>query len=356
MHILCPVNKLGEVEAVIEAGASELYCGVLPDSWKRNYTNMASANRREWQVSNLVGFDQLREVVSVAHAHGVPVCLTLNALYSEAQYPGIRLQVEAAVAAEVDAVIVADLGLMMTLPEWAPDLAFYVSTGGTTFNSEAAKFYTGLGARRVILPRHFRVDEMIALAERNPDIEFECFILNRGCKNIDGFCTFQHGVNEVRFKGIWTVPKKLNFDYHLLNAMRRLPEPIATTVAAANIYGSVGACFLNYDIKVEALSDATEEQKRAARETLSSSFNLLSGMDTCGGCDLLRLYRGGIHRVKIVGRSNLTRKKVRDVTFLRRLCDRLDDSSMTDERFRRLAKTEYRRVYGSDCREHCYYV
>ena len=355
MDILAPVNKPQEVPAVISAGATELYCGVMPTQWRGSYTNMASPNRREWESSNLQGFDQLRAVVDAAHDRSVPVYVTLNALYTAKQYQTLRGQVEDMVACGVDAAIVADLGMILTLREWAPDWELHVSTGGTTFNSDTVAFYKGIGLKRIVLPRHFRVDEMVAMAQSNPDVRFEAFIMNRGCKNIDGFCTFHHGVNEVRFSRLWKIPKKLNLDKALLTAMRRMPRPAAEAVARAGLFGSVGACFLNYHIHAETSRTVPGEAVRRARETVSSSFNLLAGIDTCGGCALRPLVNGGVTTVKIVGRNDLTSKKVKDVQYLKALGRFIDDPSVDDDAFRRKAKAEFRRVFGYDCNERCYY-
>ena len=355
MDILCPVNTPKEVAAVIDAGAAELYCGVMPTEWRREYTNMASPNRREWDSSNLQGFGQLREVVRIAHDRGAPVYVTLNALYTAQQYDGLRPQVDEMLASGVDAAIVADLGMILTLRDWAPELELHISTGGTTFNSETVAFYKSLGSRRIVFPRHFHVDEMVATAQRNPDVRFEAFILNRGCKNIDGFCTFHHGVNEVRFSKLWKIPKKLNVDKVLLTAMRRMPPPAAEAIARAGLFGSVGACFLNYRVSVAAAKSVAPEAKRRAKKTIESSFNLLTGIDTCGGCAVRPLVRGGITSLKVVGRNNLTGKKVRDVQYLRALEPWVDDPSVDDAAYARKARQLFRKVYGYDCGERCYY-
>ena len=355
MHILCPVNKPEEVDPVVAAGATELYCGVLPDDWKRRYTNMASPNRREWAVSNLQGFAQLEALVKRAHSHGVPVYLTMNALYTERQYPDVKAQVERVTEIGVDALIVADLGLILSLREWGCEPEIHISTGGTTFNSETARFYQSLGANRVVLPRHFAIDEAVRIAQSNPSITFEMFILNRGCKNIDGFCTFHHGVNEVRLGNVWNIPKKLNMDQHFLSVLQRLPRSLGQKLAEANVYGSVGACFLNYDVEVEADDAVGPESRRRAAKTISSSFNLLTGIDTCGGCALYQLARGGIRHLKIVGRGNLTPKKVRDVTFLKKVLRQVSAPDLTKDEFRRMVKSRYRDVYGVECRGNCYY-
>lgn len=351
-EILCPVRDPGEARSLIKAGASEFYCGVLPQDWKEKYTNVASPNRREWTASNLQSFEELRELCRISHDHGVPVALTMNGLYTEPQYPLIRSQIQKSLDCGVDALIVADIGVISSLSEWAPGAPFYISTGGTTFNSMTVRFYRDLGASRIILPRHFRTDEIISLAKRNPDTVFEAFILNRGCKNIDGFCTFQHGVNEIRLRNLYKIPKKLNLDLAILQFLRALPEKLARRMAVPLVSGADGACFLEYDVRAVS-TRLTSLEKARAKQFVKRAFCVLTGIDTCGVCSTKRLFEGGIRHFKIVGRANLTSKKLRDLRFLRYAESIVDEP---DEVFRQKIRSAYRRIYRVPCRGLCYFL
>lgn len=355
MKILAPVNNLKEVEPLITAGADEFYCGVMPLDWRKRYTNIASLNRREWATANLTGYAQLREIVDKAHLHKVRVNLALNALYTEGQYPLLLECVQEAQKIKIDAFIVADLGLLLTLKKMATGVELHISTGATTFNTETARFYQELGAQRIIFPRHLRIDEMRQIASDCPDIAFEAFVLNSGCKNIDGFCTFHHGVNETLYGRLWNLPKKLNFDRIFLNMVRRLPRKLASSLKA-DMFGVDSACLLNYRV---SCSNATTENggasKTRAVRTVASSFNFLSGVDTCGACALMALNQIGVHGVKIVGRNYSTDKKVKDVTFLKAVLSFLEGQETSREAFVSKVKNEYKKIYSFSCEELCYY-
>ncbi len=356
MKILSPVNKPREVESLIAAGAQELYCGVLSSSWKKKYTNMASPNRREWKASNLNSYQELKEVVTLAHFQDVPVVLTLNTFYTRPQYPALEEQLEKGLEAGVDALIVADLGLILYIKERGIKIPLHISTGGTTFNSRTIKFYQELGASRIILPRHFSAPEIVEIVQKAKGMEMESFILNRGCKNIDGFCTFQHGVNEVRWGPVWNIPKSRGLDYYLLNALRRLPSRISSPISRSSLFGSVGACFLNYEVKAFSSPSikVNEEKLRSAERSLSSTFNLLSGLDPCGVCHLYEFQKAGMYSVKIVGRNNPTSKKLKDIRFLKASLDFLSQKP-SQEDFVNFVKDKYREIYRFPCGELCYY-
>ena len=355
MKIIAPVNTPKEVEEIVKAGADEIYCGVLSRGWLTRYTNVASPNRREWGAANLNGFEELKEVVDAAHRHHVRVFLTLNALYTEKQYPLIYEQIEEARKSNVDALIVADLGLLLTLKKQKIGLEIHISTGGTTFNSQTAKFYEELGASRIVLPRHLQIQEMREMVKSCPSLKFEAFILNSGCKNIDGFCTFQHGVNEVLHRNIWNVPKKMNFDRHFLNAIRCLPEKIAQNVKG-DMFGVDSACLLNYEVSfVNNSMNINTEKKRVILKNIASSFNFLSGVDTCGACRLAELEEIGVYGIKIVGRNYSTSKKTKDIRFLKAILSSMRERVFEKKDFKRYAKDVFKGIYKVDCGELCYY-
>lgn len=355
MKILAPVNSPKEVKRIIQAGADEIYCGVLPSNWKTRYTNIASANRREWETANLSSFYDLKEVVNIAHSSNVAVYLALNALYTEKQYPQVFEQIEQSKKVGVDALIVADLGLLLSLRREKIDLDIHISTGGTTFNSQTSKFYEELGASRINLPRHLQIQEMAKIIRSCPSLKFEAFILNSGCKNIDGFCTFQHGVNEILHRQVWNLPKRLNFDRHLLNMIRRLPTRLARRIKG-DIFGIDSACLINYDVSFASNSIVPNKRRgRFILENISSGFNLLSGVDTCGVCRLAELKCIGIYGVKIVGRNYSTSKKVSDVKFLKTVLSYTENRNSGREEIYSTVKDIFRRIYKQDCRNLCYY-
>ena len=208
MKILAPVNNSREVEPIIRAGADELYCGIIPEDWMQKYGNVASLNRREWKAANLMGFNELERIIFIAHNHNVPVYLTLNALYSNEQYPLLYKQLEQIKNMQLDALIVVDLSLLLSIKNLDVGMDIHISTGATLFNLNTIEFFKEFGVSRIVLPRQLQIEEIRSLTQKYPAIQFEVLILNSGCKNIDGFCTFQHGIKEIQHKDFWNLPKK----------------------------------------------------------------------------------------------------------------------------------------------------
>ena len=335
IKILSPVSRCDEVEDVIVAGADELYCGILLDDWIKGYTVSASLNRRQ-EDNTILGtsphfksFEELKESVEIAHSRSVPVILTLNEhYYSKDQYPYLLSYVDKVLEAGVDAFIIGDVAFILSLRERGISTDIHISTAGTAFNSETVRFYQELGASRVILPRHLTIEEIESIASEVSDVELEAFILNSRCANIDGFCTFQHGLADL------FPDEKVKEQY-------------------------LNACMLSYkisvypDAKVESDSDI-KEKISWERQSIWSALHIDDR--PCGACALFEFSKIGLHGVKIVGRQNAKSKKIKDVIFLRTLIDSLSEKNPSKEEFRKFSRRLYQETYEWPCLIFkCYY-
>lgn len=326
MRILSPVSKVDEVERLIQGGAQELYCGLLPSDWP--YTAF-SLNRRQEPEANFQSFDELKKCADIAHTHGVPLFLTLNEhYYTDKQYPYILDYVKRALDAGVDAFFVSDIALLLTFREKKINASVHISTGGTTFNSACARFYQSLGAERIILPRYLTLDEIKQMVEKVPGFPFEVFILNSKCYNVDGFCTFHHGLAGVVDKG------------------------------EAKRYRN--ACMIHYDIYLSSPIYSDQELARIAPKISQERQRLweITHIDTrpCGACAIYDFQQMGIYSVKIVGRKNSTKKKLVDITFIKNCIDFLNKHKPNREEYLGRTQKLYQETYKYPCRSYmCYY-
>lgn len=314
MNILSPVDKKEEVEQLIEAGANGLYCGIISKDWLKKYNSFGSMNRREWVSNNFTSFEDLAEAVKITNSHKTPIFLAINAhYYTEDQYPLLLKEVKKAVDMGITGFIVADMGLLLTLKEMGIDNEILISTGGTTLNSETANFYKELGAKAIILPRHLTIEEIREIKE-NSSIDLECFIFNEGCFNLDGFCTYTHGVTSKDWR------------------KRAL------------------ACSLPYDINIITKNQL---KKRLVKDRIRNiTRNLLIN---CGACALYDLKKIGIESIKIIGRGNPTEKKLKDIKFFKTLLTYLNED-VTKQDFEKKAKELYQETFHHKCSyRNCYY-
>ena len=353
MNILSPLNRVEEVAPLIDDGATCFYAGVMPTDWRDRYSNMASPNRREWKSSNFLDYETFARAVRRANDRNVPVYMTLNALYTEGQYGLMDEMIARAKDAGVTALIVADMGMFLHLAQLDTGMELHASTGATIFNRRAARLFARLGAAKITLPRHNTVDELCELTRELAPIDTEVFVMNSGCKNIDGFCTFHHGENEVQVGKMWDVFKNAGADHYLLETLRKLPESWTEGISERSLFGSICACFLPYEVRNISPAQMTDEVRRRTEANIRKSFNLFSAMDHCAACAIPAFKRAGVATLKIVGRNHPTPKKRKDVKFLRALLDLIqahDDHPSTEAII-----DLHHRHFGGRCDGLCYY-
>jgi len=337
IKILSPLNGPEEVGPLVEAGTDEFYCGFLPEDWRQKYTVAASINRRQEDdpvtcaSPHIKEFARYRETLQNAHSRQRPVFLTLNEhYYDQGQYAFLLDYIAQVLEVGTDGFIVGDIGIMRAIQKIAPQAKIHISTAGTAFNSETVHFYRDLGAARVILPRHLALEEIEAIARHTEGIELEAFILNSRCANVDGFCTFQHGLAE------FVADTEQKRDYE-------------------------NACMMLYNISADVRGCSPEKAEQLLKEHVSwERQHFWSAMHIderpCGVCALYEFEAVGLSGVKIVGRGNATQKKITDVAFVRDCLSLLYSERPSKRAFRQYVQQRYRAQYERPCLVFkCYY-
>ncbi len=325
MKILSPLDSVDEVDALVDAGAGEFYCGLLDERWHESYP-VISLNRRPAGKGHFRSFADLGEAVKRAHDRGVSVYFTLNEhYYTDEQYTLLWYYIDGALAAGIDAFIVTDFGLIASLQERKYQVPLHCSTGTTVFNRRSLSFFKELGVSNITLPRHLSVEELRSLSAHASGVDLTVFILNSRCVNVDGFCTFQHGLAGREIAPMYRNACMLPFK-----------------VSGFKVQGSVQVQTLPAD------SPQIERQKLWERVHVDDH--------PCGVCGLFDLYDMGIGSVKIVGRGNPTERKLTDVTFVSNLICEMQQEARDRDRYLQRARKQYVAVYGRQCRRFmCYY-
>lgn len=198
LRINAPLASLAELEMMINSGANEVYCGVVPAEAQSKATG-GFLNRRPTREGNLPSFAEVREAVVRAHDQGVRVSFTLNEPYApEDHYPILLNQAEQAAEAGVDAIIVADPVLVSLIRSARIPVNIHISVAASCINSAAVSLFYSLGAKRIILPRHLRFAEVSSIVHGHPDLEFEVIVLGDPCAWDDGMCTMEHNLHLIR--------------------------------------------------------------------------------------------------------------------------------------------------------------
>jgi collagenase-like PrtC family protease len=325
MKILSPLDSAAEVDVLVDAGAGEFYCGLLDERWHESYP-VISLNRRPAGKGHFRSFADLAEAVKRAHDRGVQVYFTLNEhYYTDEQYTLLWHYIDGAIEAGVDAFIVTDFGLIASLQDKGIQVPLHCSTGTTVFNRRSLGFFRELGVVNITLPRHLAVEEVRRLSEQAAGLDLTVFILNSRCVNIDGFCTFQHGL-----AGREIFPMYRN------------------------------ACMLPFNVKAFKTDDSGEMQALADDSCQVQRQKLWERVHVddhpCGVCALFDLHAMGIGSVKIVGRGNPQDRKLKDVKFVKELVDMVRAEDVDRKRYLEQARRLYGSIYGRECRRFmCYF-
>lgn len=133
--------------------------------------------------------EEIKKAVEIAHKAGKKVYITLNIIAKDADFSGLKEYLEFLVEAKVDAVIVADIGVLSFVRKNVPSLSVHVSTQANIINSYSANLMVELGAKRLILARELSLEEVKQIRKNVPkEIEIEVFVHGAMCMAYSGRC------------------------------------------------------------------------------------------------------------------------------------------------------------------------
>lgn len=191
--------------------------------------------------------EELFEAVEYAHSLGKKVYLTVNTMPHEDEYELLRLYLRSISRCPIDAMIVADLGVMATIREIMPDMEIHISTQASIVSVAAARAYIALGAKRLVLARELTIDEIKKIRAGIPDdIELEAFIHGSMCVSYSGRCMLSHHITgRDANRGACAQPCRWN--YTLVEEKRpELPLPIEENELGTFIMSSKDMCTIEH--------------------------------------------------------------------------------------------------------------
>ena len=176
LELICPAGSLPALKAAVDNGADGVYLGLKDNTNARNFAGLNFDDR------------SLAEGIRYAKAKGRKVLMALNTYPQPATLARWHQAVDKAAGMGVDAVILADPGLMAYARRKHPDLRLHLSVQGSATNYDAINFYRErFGIQRAVLPRVLslaQVENVIA----NTGVEIELFGFGGLCVMVEGRC------------------------------------------------------------------------------------------------------------------------------------------------------------------------
>ena len=112
--------------------------------------------------------DEIGQAVTLCHSYGASVHITCNTMPRNDEVARLPEWLEYLQDLGVDAVILADVGVLSLLKRYAPRVKAHISTQASISNYQAASAWYDLGASRVILARELSLEEITELRAKTP--------------------------------------------------------------------------------------------------------------------------------------------------------------------------------------------
>ena len=172
-ELLAPAGSFPNLITAVKAGADAVYFGLKEFSMR--------ANAKNFTIKDLKKIRKICDTESHLNKK-IKMYLTLNTIIYDAEIEKIEKIIKEA-KPFVDAVICWDLSVIKLCKKYK--IPFHISTQASVSNSETAKFYKELGAKRIILARELNLKQIKKISKI---IEVETFAHGAMCVAVSGRC------------------------------------------------------------------------------------------------------------------------------------------------------------------------
>ena len=276
LDLVCPAGSLPALKAAVDQGANCVYLGLRDATNARNF---AGLNFDETAIATGIAY---------AHARGCQVFLALNTYPQAAQPERWRQAMDKAVNWGVDAVILADPGLMRYANDRHPRLRLHLSVQGSATNHEAINFYhRQFGISRAVLPRVLSLEQVRQVVQKTP-VEIEVFGFGSLCVMVEGRCALSSYVTgeSPNTHGVCSPAKAVRWQETPQGLESRLNGVLIDRYATGESAGYPTLCKGRFDVGDDSSYYAIEEPTSLNTITL-----------------LPQLLQMGVRAIKIEGRQ-----------------------------------------------------
>jgi putative protease len=175
-ELVCPAGSLPALHAAIDHGADAVYLGYKNATNARNFAGLNFDDRA------------MREGIRYAQSRDRRVLLAINTFAQPGRAAEWQRAVDGAADLGVDAVILADIGVLDYACRRHPELRLHLSVQGSATSYEAVNFaQREFGVRRAVLPRVLTLAQ-VGQVIRNTTVEIEVFGFGSLCVMNEGRC------------------------------------------------------------------------------------------------------------------------------------------------------------------------
>ena len=232
LELLSPAGNMERLEMVLHYGADAVYLAGEEFGMRAAAGNFDS--------------DLLPKAVQMAHDKNVDVHVTVNTIPHEGEVDRLPSYLSFLQDSGVDALIVADLGVMALAKKYAPNVDLHVSTQLGVLNSETAKVLFEMGAKRVVLARETTMEEIRQIRRNIPDeLEMEAFVHGAMCVSFSGRCLLSNYLTG-RDANRGACAQPCRWKYHLVEEQRPGEYFEITEDGGTHIMNSHDMCMIEH--------------------------------------------------------------------------------------------------------------
>lgn len=176
MELVCPAGNLPSLKAAVDNGANAVYMGFKDDTNARHFAGL--------------NFNDKRATAGLKYAHerGAKVFIAINTYAQATGFERWKYAVDKAADLGVDALILADIGVMDYACERHPDLRLHLSVQASATNQQALAFYhRNFNIKRAVLPRVLSIKQVRQVIKTSP-VPIEVFGFGSLCVMVEGRC------------------------------------------------------------------------------------------------------------------------------------------------------------------------
>ena len=181
LEILSPAGSLEKLQFAIKYGADAVYAAGKSFGLRAKSTNLSNA--------------ELKEAVEYCHKHNAKLYITVNIFAHNEDIDALAEYLEFLQSIEVDALIISDPAVFSLAKQYAPNIDIHISTQANITSWRSVKFWSDLGASRVILARELTISEIKEIRAKVPEVELEMFVHGAMCMSYSGRCLLSSFLN-----------------------------------------------------------------------------------------------------------------------------------------------------------------
>lgn len=176
MELVCPAGNLPSLKAAVDNGADAVYVGFKDDTNARHFAGLNFTERT------------FEKAVRYAQERGRKVFVAINTFPQPSGFERWKSAVDQAADYGVNALIMADIGVLDYASERWPDMRLHLSVQASVTSAEGIRFYAeNFGIKRVVLPRVLSVNQVAHVITESP-VPVEVFGFGSLCVMVEGRC------------------------------------------------------------------------------------------------------------------------------------------------------------------------